>query len=1134
MRTMAGKFYVAVGLWLLFTVFLLSPTAAAQTSNSDTIIAPDFTAQILATRIESIQNNRDLDDSDQKIISAHYQSAMNALEAANNAKRKTDELSVEFQNAQQVIDGLRDRIERLQTSTLPVQTSSEMRTDVDIQRLEQERLLAEGDLRNYENELADYRAAIQVQTELTIQDELTRAQETLNTQLNRMETFGTDSLGPVETSLRTLLEARVYEWRNRVAALEQEIAFQPTRLQILELRRDQAQLNVDNTSRRVVNLQLKTGMRRLKQAEELYENVETGFSALEKVHPFVLDYASENLNIARQLRDSAIDSSRYPRIQAETRRQLSEVNNDLEVADRLTNIPEFNRQSSATLRQLRDQRPSVKSIQAQINANEKRELEATQQQLWARQSLRRLPISRMNFTDDYNDWATENTGHDTLTLADYDLLETLHAQRRNLLNQFAQSASNEYRESRQLALVQDRLVGNTEKLNAILDQNLLWLPSVRAIDEEWPQRAWRGAISVFSGKNIASIYTALKQEIGKSWYALLFVLILTAGLYTIAPKLRRHIMETSKEVGRVQKDSYWHTPSVLISTALLAAPIPLLLFVLGLILKNSTAPDAFIDSLGQACIELSGFVWFFLTWREWNRDKSLFDSHYNAPHFFRHNTMQNLRWFVPAAGLFIALVTLTQNSRLPDVYEGFSLLAFIITAVILAVFGVRILKMDKNVLRAHFSESNLIRRYYRPLIIMVTLFPVAAAFLAAIGYYDTARVLLSRLFLTAGITLATYALYGLLRRSLLVAQRRISLRQAQEKLEQMRLARKEQAEAEERGETPLPQVDYEEIDVETLNRQSVQLINTAIALGFAVTMWVVWRDLFPALSVFDDVTLWPAEVESIEGKDVVVSYVTLWNLIQSLAIAALTFITAKNIPNLLDVFVLNRSRLDRGTRYATISVLGYIIFAMGFVWAFNKLGMDWSQLQWIVAALSVGIGFGLQEIIANFISGLIILFERPIRVGDYITIGDKSGTVRRIQIRATTLSDLDNREIFIPNKELITQKVTNWTLTDSITRIIIPVGIAYGSDTEKAREIMLDVLNNNKRVLTKPKSNVFFLGFGESSLDFELRIFVRSVDDRFGVSHDLHTEINKALTKAGIEIPFPQRDLNIRSNASLA
>jgi len=154
-----------------------------------------------------------------------------------------------------------------------------------------------------------------------------------------------------------------------------------------------------------------------------------------------------------------------------------------------------------------------------------------------------------------------------------------------------------------------------------------------------------------------------------------------------------------------------------------------------------------------------------------------------------------------------------------------------------------------------------------------------------------------------------------------------------------------------------------------------------------------------------------------------------------------------------------------------------------------------------------------------------------VRIGDYVTIGDQSGTVSRIQIRATTLMDLDNREILIPNKELITGRVTNWTLSNSITRLKIPVGIAYGSDTDRAGDIIMDVLRNNPNVLDKPSPQALFLGFGDSSLDFEIRVFLKSFEDRFPVQHALHVEINKALEKAGITIPFPQTDLNIMSQA---
>jgi len=184
-----------------------------------------------------------------------------------------------------------------------------------------------------------------------------------------------------------------------------------------------------------------------------------------------------------------------------------------------------------------------------------------------------------------------------------------------------------------------------------------------------------------------------------------------------------------------------------------------------------------------------------------------------------------------------------------------------------------------------------------------------------------------------------------------------------------------------------------------------------------------------------------------------------------------------------------------------------------------------------VTGLSVGIGFGLQKIIANFISGLIILFERPVRIGDYVTIGEQSGIVSRIQIRATTLNDLDNREILIPNEALISERVTNWTLSNSVTRLTVPVGIAYGSDTDVARDLMLDALRVNPKVLDTPAPQVLFTGFGASSLDFELRVFLRNFDDRIPVRHTIHTDINKVLAKAGISIPFPQTDLNIVSQS---
>ena len=177
----------------------------------------------------------------------------------------------------------------------------------------------------------------------------------------------------------------------------------------------------------------------------------------------------------------------------------------------------------------------------------------------------------------------------------------------------------------------------------------------------------------------------------------------------------------------------------------------------------------------------------------------------------------------------------------------------------------------------------------------------------------------------------------------------------------------------------------------------------------------------------------------------------------------------------------------------------------------------------------MGLGFGLQEIFANFVSGLILLFERPIRIGDTVTIGDTNGTVSKIRIRATTVTDWNRKEIVIPNREFITGQVINWTLSDQVMRLVLRVGIAYGSDVHRAKQILLEVAANNRRVLEDPKPRAWFWEFGDSSLNFEIRVFVKDIDDWVMTRDSMHFEIDAAFREAGIEIAFPQRDLHIRS-----
>jgi potassium efflux system protein len=294
-----------------------------------------------------------------------------------------------------------------------------------------------------------------------------------------------------------------------------------------------------------------------------------------------------------------------------------------------------------------------------------------------------------------------------------------------------------------------------------------------------------------------------------------------------------------------------------------------------------------------------------------------------------------------------------------------------------------------------------------------------------------------------------------------------------------------------------------------------------------IVVWSIWAGVLPAFNVMDNVSLWSQTV-TVDGVQVIAP-VTLGDALFGLLIAVVTSIVSRNLPGLMEIAILQRLTLEPGSRYAIKTLVRYVVVTVGTIWVLNVIGWNWSQIQWLVAALSVGLGFGLQEIVANFVSGLVILFERPVRVGDTVTVGQLTGTVSQVRIRATTITDWDRKEIIVPNKSFITEQVINWTLTDPITRIVINVGISYGSDVELAHKVMAETLSSLPTVLEDPAPKVYFTEFGDSSLDFTLHAYLRQLSDRLPTIDEIHRTIFDALRKNGIEIPFPQRDLHIRS-----
>ncbi len=259
-------------------------------------------------------------------------------------------------------------------------------------------------------------------------------------------------------------------------------------------------------------------------------------------------------------------------------------------------------------------------------------------------------------------------------------------------------------------------------------------------------------------------------------------------------------------------------------------------------------------------------------------------------------------------------------------------------------------------------------------------------------------------------------------------------------------------------------------------------------------------------------------------------HVTLWTILYFFILLFLLFYVTAKVKKWLIYNILSKSKLDLGVRIAIGTIFRYSIIFIGILVVLQTVGIDLSTITVLAGALGVGIGFGLQNVTNNFVSGIIILFERPIKVGDRIEVGDVSGDVTNISMRSTTVLTNDNISIIIPNSDFISTKVTNWSYTDRNVRFNIPVGVSYNEDPKIVREVLLQVAEENDGVLKHPPADVLFKEFGDSSLNFLLRVWTREyINKPWILKSQLYFAAFEKFKKKGIEIPFPQRDLHIKN-----
>ena len=932
---------------------------------------------------------------------------------------------------------------------------------------------------------------------------------------------------PVTEARRVSLLSEQAKYRALIKAEEQRQPGYEVFMSLLKAERDLADLQVKRREKLIKALKEEAQKRRQSEAVKAVVGAEEAKTEAARLPEPVQKEFDFNVKLAEELDKVISEQADVTRTLEQKKAQLKAIEEEFALARERVKI---SMRKEVIGLALREQRRSLPSFQGYRRESCQRQLKMSQIQGAQLEAERRVRDLSDIEAETSRIIQSLGTIPDDQAASLKDKVKKLLTDRRNLLQKLAAEYQRYFKQLQNLEYTDEQLVELAGEFKEFLDLKLMWIRSSKAFG---PKDLKNLPASVGWILNPVHWWQLL-QDFWKSFkrtpvlwaMAWLFGLALILG----RRRARRDLERVAKRVKPVKADSFLLTIRALGLTAYLAVGWPFLIGLVSWQLSSLPNPQNFTIAASKGfgavawSLALYGFFYYLCT------NHGLAQVHFRWSEAVRLSLQRNLwwliRWIIPIAFLVRAETTVEYGDSLGR-------LAFMAITVGISVVAARIFRFSGPIISTLIRNRPndwLVRLRYVWYPLAVGL-PLLMAALAALGYYYFTAFALARRVLSTYLLILTLAIvHSLLLRWLSIAKRRLAYEAAKRKQEEEEAAREQPIDegTTELGiEGQLAAEEQKEITIDEIDDQSRNLLRVVILFSAILGLWAIWDQVLSAFQTVLDIQLWSSSAV-VEGVIRQVP-ITLANLVTGVVIALITFVAARNLPGVLEITLLNRLSMDKGARYAFTTICRYVITAIGVVIAFSTIGFKWSQLQWLIAALSVGIGFGLQEIVANFISGIIILFERPIRVGDVVTVDNTTGKVSRIRIRATTITDWDRKDYVVPNKEFVTGRVLNWTLTNKVNRIVITVGVAYGSDTELTRELLLKVANEHPRVLDDPEPLATFDEFGNNALNFTLRCYLPSMDKRLATVNELHMAIDKAFREAGITIAFPQQDVHIDS-----
>ncbi|MCL4207231.1 MAG: mechanosensitive ion channel [Pirellulaceae bacterium] len=1128
----------------------------------------------LSRRKLTLEAAADIETSVKADLLKHYAKAEEWLQAAAETVRQIDAWNLEIKQTPATVAGVRQQLEQ----PLPeVEARYDRQASVeDLQKILDQH---QEQLRTAREELAAREAAVKIRDR---KSELVRLGEETNKQLEEVRKRLAIAPPPGENvaatlAQRTETEAHLTALDQQLRALDAESKRLDAVAELLTLQRDLVQRRVSHLEKTVAAWQDAVAQRRkmvaqasvqealqVREQDRAWQGMD---SSLEELGQRDAELAQHRADLAVKLAGIAKEVETKAKLLDDVRRAQRNTVEKVQAAGLSSTI-------GLMLRDQRDQLPDVAQLRSRLFFVEREMPDSRYRAIELKEERQRIGDPDGS-VQEVRDRLAQPMSDEAWKTIEPKVREALQRQRRTLddllrdYDLYLDDLSNLEVHTRRLLLQVDEFAG-------YIDERILWIRSTEPLS----LRTLTLAREQLRKLAMPAVWSEAIQHgfrrIGHQPIRVTALVVVWGILFLFRRTLRRWFDKLVRPMDDSFVQSMTANLEAVVLTIAIASVWPLFVGVTGWIISrmaidagqsvppvSAAAVDLFA-ALGIALTTTAYVYWLAEIARQVFRQQGLAIAH--------------LGWDPTTAGLIRRVIRRLMLTGLPLVLlvnfteafdhglarDALGRLVFLAAIVVLSFMGYREFHprgvLFESLVQIGSETGNYRRRAGIFWLLMGIL--LVLAILSVSGFHYSANQLAARLTESLWFVLGVLLVRSLLARWLFIRQWKLARRLSEELAAETGAVETElPAEGEEAEENVADRAreakrKEQERTLVRIDQQLQKLLRLGVTTAMLIGLWMIWSGVLPALRALDRIPVWPlssvvktsvlppaAASEPTEASRIdagpaallpvqegaPIEGTSLGDLLLMLLIAFLTIAAGKNLPGLLEVTLLERLPLDRGARNAVTTLSGYAIMLAGLLMGANAIGLRWQSIQWLAAALTVGLGFGLQEIFANFVSGLILLFERPIRVGDIITLGDVDGTVTKIRIRATTITNWDRKELIVPNKELITGRLLNWTLSDQINRLVVQVGVAYGSNVAKVRRLMLRIANDHPVVLKDPGPVVTFESFGDSALIFVLRCYLPSLENRLATIHDLHAAIHDRFAREGIEIAFPQLDLHVRS-----